>query len=425
MTTANVNYINSVFEFPVLTKITGRPQYSDLKAIKDELKANAGKVQCELGGGNNGHLGLTLLDAEYTLVSPTAYIRPAHPGAVIPTGATQIQNTNLRAQYNEDLRLFREATAVEEALTKQLSDALPPHYLKKYRNVHSNKINTPIRDILGELFATYGAISDEELADKETTLKARIFDITQPLVELFNAVEELQLIATASSSPFTDKQMVSIGMKLIRNMNDYEKARGDWMAKPRVQKTWTNFKLHFDDAYSYLLGLRGETMRNTAYQHQANMLTNLITEVNEQREADKAEMFRFVDDAKSTILDAMTAVPSLLSEDTESPSELTQPSVQTANSTQQDTIQLKMLQILERIDKKLDERQSSSQTYTRQPTTQTRTRKVLDCYCWSHGAGNHKSADCRNKKQGHKDNATFKNRMSGSNAYCKVADESK
>ena len=182
MTTANYNYINSVFEFPVLTKITGRPQYSDLKSIKDELKANAGKVQCELGGGNNGHLGLTLQDAEYTLVSPTAYIRPLHPGAVIPVGATQVQNTNLRAQYNEDLRLFREANAVEEALTKQLSDALPPHYLKKYRNVHSNKISTPIRDILGELFTTYGAITDEELSEKETTLKARIFDITQPLV---------------------------------------------------------------------------------------------------------------------------------------------------------------------------------------------------------------------------------------------------
>ena len=200
MTTANVDYINSVFEFPVLTKITGRPQYSNLKIIKDELKANAGKVQCELGGGKNGHLGLLLKDTEYTLVNNTAYIRPIHPGTVVPIGATQILNTNLRAQYNEGLRLFREANAVEEALTKQLSDALPAHYLKKYRNVHSNKIGTPIRDIIAELITTYGAINDEELSEKETTLKARIFDITHPMVELYNAIEELQEIATASSS---------------------------------------------------------------------------------------------------------------------------------------------------------------------------------------------------------------------------------
>ena len=95
-------------------------------------------------------------------------------------------------------------------------------------------------------------------------------------------------------------------------------------------------------------------MHNTAFQQQANMLTNLITEVNEQREADKAQVFRFVDDAKSSILETMSSVPSLLSSDTDSASDLTPPSVQTANVIQQDTIQLKMLQILERIDKKLD-----------------------------------------------------------------------
>ena len=50
-TTANIDYITSVFEYSTLTKITGRPTYSALKTIKDELKANAGKVQCELGGG--------------------------------------------------------------------------------------------------------------------------------------------------------------------------------------------------------------------------------------------------------------------------------------------------------------------------------------------------------------------------------------
>ena len=141
-----VDYIHSVFEYPVLTKITGRPTYSSLKIIKNELKANAGKVQCELGGGNNGHLGLILSDIEYALVNPIEpYVRPAHPGPVAPVGTTQLLNTNLRDQYKEDIRLFREANQVEAAMIKQLADALPPHYLKKYRNQYSNKISTHIR----------------------------------------------------------------------------------------------------------------------------------------------------------------------------------------------------------------------------------------------------------------------------------------
>ena len=35
-------------------------------------------------------------------------------------------------------------------------------------------------------------------------------------------------------------------------------------------------------------------------------------------------------------------------------------------------------------------------------------------YCWRHGACNHKSRDCRDKAEGHQDDATFANRMGGS-----------
>ena len=115
-TTVSVDYKNNVFQYPVLIKITARPTYPSLKTIKNELKANAGNVQCELGGGANGHLGLVLTDAEHALVSATPYVRPTHPGPVAPVGTTQIQNTNLRAQYNGELRLFREANALEDAL---------------------------------------------------------------------------------------------------------------------------------------------------------------------------------------------------------------------------------------------------------------------------------------------------------------------
>ena len=63
-TTINTDFINSIFEFSVLTKITGKPNNESLTIIKDQLKCNSGKVQCELGGGNNGHLDLLLNPVE-------------------------------------------------------------------------------------------------------------------------------------------------------------------------------------------------------------------------------------------------------------------------------------------------------------------------------------------------------------------------
>ena len=39
-------------------------------------------------------------------------------------------------------------------------------------------------------------------------------------------------------------------------------------------------------------------------------------------------------------------------------------------------------------------------------------------YCWSHGGCGHLGGCCRDKKDGHKDEATFENKMGGSTANC-------
>ena len=60
MTTTNINYINTLFEYPVLTPIQGQPTYAAMNVIKNKTKANLTSVPTELGGGANEHLGLML-----------------------------------------------------------------------------------------------------------------------------------------------------------------------------------------------------------------------------------------------------------------------------------------------------------------------------------------------------------------------------
>ena len=80
MTSTNINYVETYFEYPTLTRIHGAPTYDTLKTLKDQLKANATSVTSDLGGGNHGHLGLVLDTLEYNNVSPVPYDRPLHPG---------------------------------------------------------------------------------------------------------------------------------------------------------------------------------------------------------------------------------------------------------------------------------------------------------------------------------------------------------
>ena len=61
------------FEYTTLTKIQGIPTYEPLQKIKNEMKANAASVPCDLGGGNNCLLSLMLTVPEYVNVPPTSY----------------------------------------------------------------------------------------------------------------------------------------------------------------------------------------------------------------------------------------------------------------------------------------------------------------------------------------------------------------
>ena len=190
---ADIDYVKSNFEFPVLTKITGQPIYTLLKKIKDELMANAASVTCELGGGLNGHLGLVLTPLEYTNVNVTPYNKPIHPGTLVIPGGNlpNYQRQEMRDDHKEAIRLAREADNVERALKKQLVKAIPEMYLQRFHNCLTNTFTDPLHVMLTYLFTTYGEITPEDLTSQKEKLETKVFDIEQPLILLFNEVEDL------------------------------------------------------------------------------------------------------------------------------------------------------------------------------------------------------------------------------------------
>ena len=54
---------------PSLHKHAGKPDYSAIKETHQFLTANAAFVECDLGGGQNGYLGLILPPKQYARVS--------------------------------------------------------------------------------------------------------------------------------------------------------------------------------------------------------------------------------------------------------------------------------------------------------------------------------------------------------------------
>ena len=114
----DIDYKNNFFEHPELTRIVGEPNTATLITLQAEVRDNAQSVQSDLGGGENGHLGLVCTPEAYlALISTdTPYIRPQNPGRLHVDDGTQYQIAQARDEHAEATRVFREVIGVERAL---------------------------------------------------------------------------------------------------------------------------------------------------------------------------------------------------------------------------------------------------------------------------------------------------------------------
>ena len=363
MTSTNIDYVDTYFEFPTLTKIHGEPTYFKLKEIKNELKSNATSVTTDLGGGAHGHLGLVITPLAYANISPVPYARPAHPGplAILP-GVAQHEATRLRADHKESIRLFRETIDVEKALVKQVVAALEPQYLKRLRNNTTNAIDIPLHDVLDHLFERYGRVDADTLMDIEEKIKSSKYNPSDPLITFVNEIEELARLGTAANNPYSDMQKVQIGLRIIKNTGDFEQGLREWYSRPSVEHTWQNFIDHFEEARELLRQIRGVNMQNTAFQ-QANFMA-------EEVRADIARSEQVILQALNDYQPPSPTAP----EPPEATNIPPAPPVQNnINAATGDTTQLAILQLLKHLSDNMPKKASGS------------TRPKPKFYCWTHG----------------------------------------
>ena len=79
-TAASVDATFEGFSTPSLPKQSDNPDYAAIKETHQILTAKAASVECDLGGGQKGYLGLILPPEQYARVSGTTFVLPPKPG---------------------------------------------------------------------------------------------------------------------------------------------------------------------------------------------------------------------------------------------------------------------------------------------------------------------------------------------------------
>ena len=440
-TSKDVNYFN-YFEHKDLTKIHGEPTYDTIKLLHDQIKANAASVRSSLGGGLYGHLGLVLSPTEYAMVSNTPFDRPNHPGVlVIPQGTLLHAANTMKEAHAEALRLFNEVLGVDNALRQQIVGAIEPKYLKSLRNVHTKSITMPVYDIfVRHLYPIYGNVSTDSLRAESRRVEDMTYDVTCPPDDVYVAIEELMALASAANNGITQRQAVSMGFDIMKKQPAFRANVRDWVNKPPIQQTWINFKQHFNQAYKEVKKIGDTTIGESIPYQQANVIQQMVA------------------NAVQDTLQQYLPPPDENEINEEDNQDQAPPPEQQANTgrfQQQDPMLPMLMQQMQQMQEMMKMMQSnmasnsnnfngggynnngngngngngtgygnynngSSQYGNGKPSGDRRPRdkKYGNKYCWTHGCGRHSGKECTRKAQGHNE-ATFKNRMNGSNKYCR------
>jgi hypothetical protein len=407
MVSSGINYRETYFEFPELTKLQGEPNSESLFKLRNELKANAQSVYSNLSDGAHGHLALVLSDPQYALITAQPFIRPVHPGQlIIPAGTTGPMSTVMKEAHQESIRLFREVEGVEKALVQQIVQAVAAPYLSSIRDRATNSLRGTVYQILDFLQTNYGRVSPQMLEDREQELRNMNYNTQHPIDTVFNAVEDFVDLAEMGLQPLTQSQTIAKAYVIINKTRRYKNDIVAWNRRPIADKTWVNFKQHFRQAHREFRETTDITLEDSELQRNNAHLVQQVVDGMQQAMAQ--------DDGNSELIQQMTNSAAIAT--------ATQTQLQQQIQQMQQSMSLLQAQVASNQQPRSHGYQGQNNRgrggYQGRGGRGNNNRRNTSLYCWSHGGAGHTSADCNTKLAGHQDAATFQNKMGGSTRNC-------
>ena len=203
--------------------------------------------------------------------------------------------------HTESIRLFRETIELGKVLTNQVCTAIEETFYKEVVNLHTNTVTDPLSNFLTRIFTNYGDIDNDIIAEEAKKVLDISYDLQSPIINIFEPIQELEQVAIAGNRPYTQDQLINMGVTIISNTHDFETTLIVWHSLTPLAQTWATFKHMFTTAKKYLRKVRGKYMRSASF-HQANLTAANLDDV-------RNEVLQEVRHVQTNVIEAMVAAP--------------------------------------------------------------------------------------------------------------------
>ena len=235
------------------------------------------------------------------------------------------------------------------------------------------------------------------------------YDHSKPLSHMFTLFREFKDMSAAFGTFETDEHLINMATTILLKAKIFHLDFRFWNKMPDNEKTWNNFQLHFTEAQSELKlsnpDLSLDTPSTLGYTDpRINVVESFLQDLNSAPPAYASP-------------DPTAYLPSPVP-----PAATLPPPIHQANVAPTDPTQVRMLELLSKLEAKIDNRNSTS-THVTSNNNNNGNRKPkkarnIQKYCWTHGACSHHGNECNKPADGHKKEATFITMMGGSTKNC-------
>ena len=181
-----------------------------------------------------------------------------------------VQHTHVTRKLEEGFTDLQRAL-VENSIKYQTVEIIDERCVKTLIDRTKHTIQRVIPEILEFLSDRYCQIEDEDLQDIEEEIKELKYELINPIVNIFNEIEDLRDLGVTADNKYSEQQLVKFGLQIIKNNGELEYDIRISHGLAKTARTWDDFKMHFEAAHRILKITRGKTMQSSSF-HQANML---------------------------------------------------------------------------------------------------------------------------------------------------------
>ena len=153
-------------------------------------------------------------------------------------------------------------------------------------------------------------MTSQKIADEQEKVQNFAFDPVQPIDSVYSLIENLQILADAGHTPFTETQLLNFAKNIINKTRKFKSEIKTCNRLPGLNQTWIAFKAQFHQAQQELRETDDLRLEDQ-FQH-SNMVQEIVSGISEAMKNNTSNSYRGNDDSSfaDTIMPSHFQTPS-------------------------------------------------------------------------------------------------------------------